>query len=135
MKTNGMEKTNENFLDIYLTDRFKGKPLTSINSFLSSLYDDYDWKACFFQKKPPAYKKTFDTFWMVTNSEAKIYIVVKVNVTRNNFPPFLESQNNFMMRQFEARNFRVECVYSRPIYFDIYNLDEALEGIYSILGD
>jgi hypothetical protein len=130
-----MEKTNENFLDTYLTDRFKGKSLTSINKFLSSLYDDYDWKACFFQKKPPAYKKTPDTFWMLTNSKAKVCIVVKVNEIRDNFPPFLESQSHFIMRQFEARNFRVECVYSKPIYFDIHNLDEVVEGIYSILGD
>jgi hypothetical protein len=135
MKTNGMEKTNENYLDVYLSDRFKGKALTSINKFLCSLYDDYDWKACFFQKKPPAYKKTPDTYWMLTNSAAKVCIVVKVNEIRDNFIPFFETENHFIMRPFEAKNFRVECVYSKPIFFDIHNMEEAVNGINSILGD
>lgn len=130
-----MEKTNDNCLDIYLTDRFKGKPLTSINKFLSSLYDDYDWKACFFQKKPPAYKKTPDTFWMLTNSIARVCIVVRVNEIRDTFPPFFDTHHHIMMKPFEAKNFRVECVYSKPIFFDIHNLEEAVEGIHSILGD
>jgi hypothetical protein len=129
-----MEKTNENCLDVYLTHRFKGKPLTSINEFLCSLYDDYDWKACFFQKKPPAYKKNPDTFWMLTNSKAKFCVVVKVNEIRFHLPPIIQTESHLIMRPFEAKNFCVECVYSKAIFFDIYNIQEAVDGIYSVLG-
>lgn len=134
---NGTEKTNDNYIDAYLTDKFKGKPLTSINKFLCSLYDDFDWKACFFQKKPPAYKKTPDTFWMLTNSLAKVCIVVKVNEIKDNFIPFhlQQTERHFIMRPFEAKNFRVECVYSKAIYFNIYDLDEAANAIKIILGE
>jgi hypothetical protein len=134
MINSGMEKINENYLDTYLTDTFKGKPLTSINKFLSSLYDDYDWKACFFQKKPPAYKKVPDTFWMLTNSVAKVCIVVKVNEIKDTFLPFVQTEQHFIMRPFDAKNFKVECVYSKPIYFDIHDIDDAVNGIQSILG-
>lgn len=129
-----MEQTNEPFLDTYLTDRFRGKPLTKINEFLASLYDDFDWKACFFQKKAAAYKKTPDTFWMLTNSVAKVCVVIKVNEIKNTFYPILQSEQQFIMRPFDAKNFRVECAYSKPIYFDIFNIDEATIGIQSILG-
>jgi hypothetical protein len=130
-----MENINENFIDTYLTNKFNGKPLKNINTFLASLYDDHDWKACFFQKKPPSYKKVPDTYWMLTNALAKVCILVKVNEINQTFRPFIESQEAYVIRTMESNNYKVECVYSKPIYFDIYDIDQAVNGINSILGE
>lgn len=130
-----MEKTNNDSIDIYLTDNFKGKSLSTINKFLASLYDDFNWKGCFFQKKPPSYQKIPDIFWMITNSEAKICIVIKVIEIRQIYRSFSPKQNDYTLQSFDTKNFLIECVYSKPIYFDIHNIDEVIIGIQSILGD
>lgn len=132
--TNTKVNSNSN-LDVYLTKRFKGSRMSAFNKFLLELYDRAAWRSCYFQKKPEAFKKAPDRFYLFTNNESMSSMVAKVNSSRP-FPVYSNANSSvYDLTQIVKDDMIIECIYSKPIFCNVEDDEAAIDLLERIVNE
>lgn len=125
---------NSTNLDLYLTNKFKGKRLSLLNKFLLELYEREAWRSCYFQKKPEEYKRQPDRFYLFTNKESMSSIVVKVNPSRP-LPMYSSDKSVSIIAQVIKDDMIIESIFSKASFCNLDDDMAAIELLESILNE